>query len=61
MKNRLLVIWYVLTDKYFRYYGARREERIFEDMERDLDQHKNDAVYLHIPTKKKINMGTKNK
>lgn len=53
MKNRLLVIWYVLTDKYFRYYGARREERIFEDMERDLDQHKNEAVYLHILTKRK--------
>lgn len=54
MKNRLLVIWYVLTDKYFRYYGASREERIFEDMERDLDQHKNEPVILHIPTKQKI-------
>ncbi len=36
MKNRLLVILHVLTDKYFRYYGASREERIFEEMERDL-------------------------
>lgn len=54
MKNRLLVIWYVLTDKYFRYYGARREERIFADMERDLNQHKNQPVYLHIPTKQEL-------
>ncbi len=52
MKNRLCVIWYALTDKYFRYYGAHREERIFKDMERDLDQYKNGAVYMHIPTKR---------
>ena len=49
MKNRLLVIWYVLTDKYFRYYGANREERIFEDMERDIENHKNQPVIYVIP------------